>query len=94
MKELCFAQDGVVIGDRDKHEVITMSYGNMFKIIHEFLNEINRNHMIITGNRKVRFQRLKEGDGSPYPIMATGDDFKPYQLKYDEIIGIDKDWGK
>ena len=35
--ELILAKDGVVIGDRDKNFAINLSYGNMFKIVHQFL---------------------------------------------------------
>jgi len=92
MVELCFATDGLkVIGDREKGVAVDVSYGEMFKIVHEFLNECYRSELIIEAGR-VKLIRMKQGDGSPYPILAEGimDTGKTYtvQLRCDEIVGL------
>ena len=92
MKELIFADTGIVIGDRDKHDGISLSYGEMFSIVHQFLNEFYRQDMITSSYGEVQFIQLKEGDASPYPIIvSTGK--RTYQLKPIEVIGI-KDFCK
>jgi len=92
--ELILAKDGVVIGDRDKNFAINLSYGNMFKIVHQFLNEFYKYDAITQYGDKLRLQRLKEGNGSPYPIIVTGTTINgrtiEKQLRPEDIIGISK----
>ena len=92
--ELIFAEDGVCIGDREKHNAVSLSYADMFRITHEFLNEFYRYDLKTQYGDKLRLQRLKEGDGSPYPIIATGitPDNRTIekQLKYEDVVGIYK----
>ena len=93
MNELIFMEDGVVIGDREKHNAVSISYGEMFKIAHQFLNEFYRQNMLINlGTKEGNFIRLKEGDGSPYPIEINYDG-RRHQIKCEEVFGI-KDFTK
>ena len=90
MIELCFVKDGIVIGNRDKKQAIDMSYGDMFRIVHQFLNKMYKTPMITQNFDKVSLIRLKEGDGSPYPILASNGN-RGMQLKYDDIVSIKMD---
>lgn len=83
--ELCFASDGIVIADRIKHNAIDCTYSEMFKLVHEFLNACHRGRLVTANGEEFTFIRLKEGDGSPYPILVDG---RESQLSYDDIKGI------
>ena len=86
MKEILFAVNGVVIGNRQTSNCVNMSYGEMFDIIHKFLNTCRTNGLeTIYG--MTYFIRLKEGNGSPYPIEVSCQG-KYKQLKPDEILAV------
>ena len=87
MIELCFASDGIVIGNREKKNAIDLSYSEMFRVVHDFMNECYRRQLITQDDDKVALVRLKQGDGSPYPIIVSGINGSK-QLKYEEIIGL------
>jgi len=88
--KLCFATDGVVIGNREKGIAVDVSYGEMFQIVHQFLNECYRSELVTeTGN--VILLEMKHGDGSPYPIIAeriSSGKYRTVQLRCDEIVGL------
>ncbi len=46
MIEIFFAQDGVVIGDRKKKESISMSYKEMFVVMHKFQKTMYKEFII------------------------------------------------
>ena len=92
--ELIFAEDGICVGNRDKHQAVEMSYGDFFRIVHQFLNEFYKYEMKTQYYDHVKLQRLKEGDGSPYPLIVTmilpNGKTKETQLKYEDVVGIYK----
>ena len=92
--ELCLVKDGVVLGDREKRTSYALTYGEMFKMCHQFLNEFYRYDLITQYGDKMRLQRMKEGDGSPYPLIVTGvtqgNRTIEKQLKCEDVIGISK----
>jgi len=86
--ELCFTNDGVVIGDREKHRAVNMNYSEMFRVVHEFLNKCYQCEILTQNDTPVTFQRLKQGDGSPFPILVVYPGGKGHQLKYEDIKGL------
>jgi len=90
MAEICFATDGIVIGNREKGIAVDLTYGEMFQIVHEFLNECYRSELV-TETGKVKLIEMKHGDGSPFPIRAETMDSgksRTVQLRCDEIVGL------
>ena len=91
MAEICFATDGIVIGNREKGIAVDISYGEMFQIVHEFLNECYRSELLTETDGNVTLIEMKRGDGSPFPLIvekvASGKS-RTVQLRCDEIVGL------